>query len=70
MRLMSEETLRLASAYGGRTIRTDVRLAPDSVIYSVGVGEDISFDVNLACPDFWRWPHYSPHLPRKSFSQI
>jgi FkbM family methyltransferase len=40
-------SLRLGSTYGGWTICTNVGLGPDSVIYSVGVGEDISFDLDM-----------------------
>ncbi len=39
-------TARLGSAYGGWTILTD-RLNASSVVYSVGVGTDISFDLAL-----------------------
>src|ERR1700722_14661369 len=45
---------RLGSTYGGWTICTEAGLGPNSVIYSVGVGEDISFDLGLiqkfGCP--------------------
>jgi FkbM family methyltransferase len=44
---LNVRSLRLGSAYGGWTICTDVALGQDSVIYSVGVGEDISFDLDL-----------------------
>ncbi len=37
---------RLGSGYGGWWIRTDV-LGPGSIVYSVGVGRDISFDLCL-----------------------
>ena len=40
-------SLRLGSIYGGWTICTEAGLGSDSVIYSVGVGEDISFDLSL-----------------------
>jgi FkbM family methyltransferase len=40
-------SVRLGSTYGGWTICTEAGLGPDSVIYSVGVGEDISFDLGL-----------------------
>jgi FkbM family methyltransferase len=40
-------SLRLGSIYGGWTICTEVGLGADSLIYSVGVGEDISFDLDL-----------------------
>jgi FkbM family methyltransferase len=39
--------VRLGSIYGGWTICTGVGLGSESVIYSVGVGEDISFDLSL-----------------------
>lgn len=38
--------LHLGSAYGGWTVQSG-RLARDSIVYSVGVGEDISFDLAL-----------------------
>ena len=37
---------RLGSGYGGWWIRTDV-LGPASIVYSAGVGRDISFDLDL-----------------------
>lgn len=37
---------RLGSAYGGWWIRSDI-LGPHSIVYSVGIGRDISFDVSL-----------------------
>jgi FkbM family methyltransferase len=40
-------SVRLGSTYGGWTICTEAGLGPNSVIYSVGVGEDISFDLGL-----------------------
>jgi FkbM family methyltransferase len=40
-------SLRLGSIYGGWTICTEVGLGLNSVILSVGVGEDISFDLGL-----------------------
>jgi len=40
-------SIRLGSIYGGWTICTEAGLGSDSVIYSVGVGEDISFDLDL-----------------------
>jgi FkbM family methyltransferase len=39
-------TLYLGSAYGGWTINP-TRLTSDSIVYSFGVGEDISFDIAL-----------------------
>jgi FkbM family methyltransferase len=38
---------RLGSDYGGWVVCTDAGLGPSSVVYSVGVGEDISFDLAL-----------------------
>jgi len=38
---------RLGTVYGGWIILTDVDLNEDSVVYSGGVGEDISFDLLL-----------------------
>jgi len=40
-------SLRLGSIYGGWTICTEVGLGLNSVVFSVGVGEDISFDLSL-----------------------
>lgn len=40
-------SLRLGSNYGGWTICTELGLGSNSVIFSVGVGEDISFDLEL-----------------------
>jgi hypothetical protein len=40
------EVVRLGSRYGGWDIVAD-RINDDSVIYSFGVGEDISFDLEL-----------------------
>jgi FkbM family methyltransferase len=37
---------RLGSTYGGWWIRSDL-LGPDSIVYSVGIGRDISFDLSL-----------------------
>jgi FkbM family methyltransferase len=37
---------RFGSSYGGWWVRSDV-LGPDSIVYSVGVGRDISFDLSL-----------------------
>jgi FkbM family methyltransferase len=42
-----EELLRLGTAYGGWIIPADSGLSSDSVCYSVGAGEDISFDCAL-----------------------
>src|SRR5438309_1074360 len=39
-------TVRLGSEYGGWTIRPD-RLESSSIVYSFGVGEDVSFDLAL-----------------------
>lgn len=38
--------VRLGSAYGGWWIRTDV-LGPASIVYSAGIGRDITFDLSL-----------------------
>jgi FkbM family methyltransferase len=43
---VSCSTLRLGSTYGGWTINPDL-LNSQSIVYSVGVGEDISFDLAL-----------------------
>jgi FkbM family methyltransferase len=37
---------RFGSAYGGWTVLPE-RIRPDSVVYSAGVGDDISFDIEL-----------------------
>ncbi|HEU5408919.1 MAG TPA: FkbM family methyltransferase [Nitrospira sp.] len=42
-----EDLLRLGTAYGGWLIPTDAGLTSDSMCYSVGAGEDISFDCAL-----------------------
>ena len=39
---------KLGTNYGGWYVPVDMDLGPDSVIYSGGVGEDISFDLLLA----------------------
>jgi FkbM family methyltransferase len=39
--------VRLGSDYGGWTVSTAAGLGPGSNVYSVGVGEDISFDLAL-----------------------
>jgi hypothetical protein len=36
----------LGTEYGRHTVCTD-RLGPDSIVYSFGLGEDISFDLEL-----------------------
>ncbi len=41
------ECLTLGSEYGAHTVCPD-ELGPESVVYSVGVGEDVSFDLALA----------------------
>lgn len=38
---------RLGTIYGGWELPSDLSLNHESVIYSVGVGEDISFDILL-----------------------
>lgn len=45
--LPEKELLRLGTAYGGWLIPADARLTSDSVCYSAGAGEDISFDCAL-----------------------
>jgi len=39
---------RLGTIYGGWILPKDIKLNEDSVIYSVGVGEDMSFDMILS----------------------
>ncbi len=39
-------TLRLGSEYGGWVVAPDL-IAPDAVVYTIGVGNDISFDLAL-----------------------
>jgi FkbM family methyltransferase len=46
--LPQEELLRLGTAYGGWLIPTGANLTHDSICYSAGAGEDISFDCALA----------------------
>lgn len=43
---VSEQTLRLGSAYGGWETLAE-GLPSDAIVYSLGVGEDISFDLEL-----------------------
>jgi FkbM family methyltransferase len=43
---VSEQTLRLGSNYGGWEILADA-LPANAIVYSFGVGEDISFDLEL-----------------------
>jgi FkbM family methyltransferase len=43
----SKRLLRLGTAYGGWVIPVDAGLNPDSICYSAGAGEDISFDCAL-----------------------
>jgi FkbM family methyltransferase len=43
----AKKLLRLGTKYGGRIIPVDAGLTADSVCYSVGAGEDISFDCAL-----------------------
>jgi hypothetical protein len=38
---------KLGTNYGGWFIPKDCNLNENSIIYSVGVGEDISFDINI-----------------------
>ena len=37
----------LGTVYGGWDIPENIRLNENSIVYSVGVGEDISFDLKL-----------------------
>ena len=46
--LSPKELLRLGTAYGGWIIPANCGLSADSVCYSAGAGEDISFDCALA----------------------
>ena len=39
---------RLGTRYGGWILPKDIELNEDSVVYSAGVGEDISFDILLS----------------------
>ena len=39
---------KLGTNYGGWIIPKNIALTPESIIYSVGVGEDISFDLLLS----------------------
>ena len=39
---------RLGTIYGGWILPKDIELNEDSVVYSAGVGEDISFDILLS----------------------
>lgn len=43
-----EKLDRLGSKYGGWILPKDIELDEDSVVYSAGVGEDISFDMLLS----------------------
>ena len=45
--LESKKLLRLGTVYGGWIIPADAGLTSDSICYSVGAGEDISFDCAL-----------------------
>lgn len=45
--LPAKKLLRLGTAYGGWIIPADADLATDSICYSAGAGEDISFDCAL-----------------------
>ncbi len=45
--LPQKELLRLGTAYGGWLIPASANLTSDSICYSVGAGEDISFDCAL-----------------------
>lgn len=46
---------RFGTAYGGWNLPTDVELSGNSIVYSAGVGEDISFDILLQA-------RYDPHI--------
>jgi FkbM family methyltransferase len=46
--LSSKELLRFGTVYGGWIVLANCGLSADSVCYSVGAGEDISFDCALA----------------------
>ena len=39
--------LKLGTNYGGWSIPKNIKLNKDSIVYSGGVGEDISFDIKL-----------------------
>ena len=44
---MEQNIDRLGTKYGGWILPKDIELNEDSVVYSAGVGEDISFDMLL-----------------------
>lgn len=43
-----DKLIKLGTNYGGWILPTDCSLNEDSIIYSGGVGEDISFDILLS----------------------
>jgi len=45
---MEQNIDRLGTKYGGWILPKDIELNEDSVVYSAGVGEDISFDILLS----------------------
>ena len=45
---MNKNIDRLGTRYGGWILPKDIELNEDSVVYSAGVGEDISFDMLLS----------------------
>ena len=45
---MEQKLDRLGTKYGGWILPKDIELNEDSVVYSAGVGEDISFDMLLS----------------------
>ena len=45
---MNQNIDRLGTKYGGWILPKDIELNEDSVVYSAGVGEDISFDILLS----------------------
>ena len=45
---MEQKLDRLGTIYGGWILPKDIELNEDSVVYSAGVGEDVSFDMLLS----------------------
>jgi FkbM family methyltransferase len=62
------ETIRLGTEYGGWIIPSDI-LNENSVVYSAGAGEDISFDVELANKYFCRVYIFDP-TPRAAMHYL